>query len=173
MKTASFRECLTGKVFPRDTRETICFTILSYLLHYILTHTIYTIIAHRCWWVLLRENPSHKPWELEIVIPTIFYTIACGFSLTPTFPFPYHWEVDSPNTYHTLLECSVRFWCYWKALEEARLWLTQLGILRDPENYIRHGFEKPYWSMSLEGFGVSGRLGLEGLLLTYVSQLIV
>ena len=26
-----------------------------------------------------RENPSHNPWELEIVIPIILYTIHCGF----------------------------------------------------------------------------------------------
>ena len=118
-----FCECLTSKVFPRDTHETVCFVILSYLLHYILTYTIYIIIIYRCWGVLLRENPSHKSWELEIVIPTIFYTIAHGFFSTPTSPFLYNWEVDSPNTYHTLSECSVRFWCCWKVLEEARLWL--------------------------------------------------
>ena len=66
------------------------------------------------------KNPSHKPWELEIVIPTIFYTIGCGFSLTLAFPFSYPWEIDSLNTYYTLSECSVRFWCYWEALEEAK-----------------------------------------------------
>ena len=80
-------------------------------------YTIYTHITHRCWGVFLRENPSHKPWELEIVIPTFLYTFACGFSSTTTSPFPYHWEVDSPNTYHTLLECSMRFGAagkYWK-----------------------------------------------------------
>ena len=26
-----------------------------------------------------RENPSHNPWEWEIVIPTILYTIYCSF----------------------------------------------------------------------------------------------
>ena len=35
------------------------------------------------------------------------------------------------------------------------------------------GSEKPCWSRSLEGLGTTGRLGLEGLLLTHVSQLIV
>ena len=139
MKTASFRECFTGKAFPQDTHEIVYFAILSYLLHYILTHTIYTIITHRCWGVLLREDLSHKPWKLEIVIPTILYTIACGFSSTPTSPFPYHWEVDSPNTYHTLSECLVRFWHSWEELEEARLWRMQSGVLRDPESYTRHG----------------------------------
>ena len=28
--------------------------------------------------------------EIEIVMPTYLYTIACGFSLTPTSPFQYH-----------------------------------------------------------------------------------
>ena len=77
-------------------------------------------LPHKCWGVLLRENPSQTPWVLEIVIPTILYTFACGIFSTPTSPFPYHWEVDNPNTYHTLLECQVRFWCCWEALEEAK-----------------------------------------------------
>ena len=134
METAGFREYLTGKAFPRDTRETFCFSRLSFLIHTFCAYTIYTYITHRCWEVLLRENPSHKPWELEIVIPTILYTIACGFSSTPTSSFPYHWEVDSPNIYHTFSECSVRFWCCWEALEEGRLWQMQSGVLRDLES---------------------------------------
>ena len=52
-----FCKCLAGKAFPRDTHETFCFAILSYLLHYILTHTIYTIIIHICWRVLLERKP--------------------------------------------------------------------------------------------------------------------
>ena len=131
---ASFCECLAGKPFPRDTCKTFCFAELSILIHSICTHTIYTHITHRCWGVLLRENPSHKPWELEIVIPTILYTIHCGFSLTLTYLFPYTWEVDSPNTYHILSKCQVRFWCYWEALEESRLWRMQSGVLWDPES---------------------------------------
>ena len=47
------------------------------------------------------------------------------------------------------------------------------SLLRDPESKTRQGFKKPYWSRSLEGLGTLGRLGLEGLLLTHVSQLIV
>ena len=103
--------CITSwETYSRDTRETFCFTELSYLIHTSFTHTIYTPITHICWGVFLRENPSHKHWELEIVIPTILYTITCGFSSTPTSPFPYHWEVNSPNTYHALSECQVSFW---------------------------------------------------------------
>ena len=120
METASFHDYLASKAFPRDTRKTFCFSELSFLIHSILIHTIYTPITHIYWGVLLRENPSYKPWELEIVIRTILYTITCGFSSTPTSPFPYHWEVNSPNTYHTLSECSMRFWCCWEVLEEAK-----------------------------------------------------
>ena len=47
------------------------------------------------------------------------------------------------------------------------------SLLRDPESYIKHGSKKPCWSRSLEGLGTEGRLGLEGLMLTHVSQLIV
>ena len=134
MEIAVFCKCLTGKAFLRDTHEIFCFAELSFLIHTFCTHTIYTHITHRCWEVLQRENLSHKPWELEIVIPTILYTIVCGFSSTPTSPFSYHWEVDSPNTYHALSECQVRFWCYWEALEEARLWRMQSGVLWDSES---------------------------------------
>ena len=56
------------------------------------------------------------------------------FHSTPTSPFLYPWEVDSPNTYHTHSECQVRFWCCWEALEEARLWRMQSDILRDLES---------------------------------------
>ena len=134
IKTTGFHKCLVGKAFPRDTHKTFCFAELSILIHSILIHTIYTPITHTCWGVLLRENSSHKPWELEIVIPTILYTIACGFSSTPNSPFSYHWEIDSPNIYHTLSECQVRIWCCWEAFEEARFWQMQLGALWDLES---------------------------------------
>ena len=120
METAVFHEYLANKAFLRDTRKTFYFARLSFLIHTFYAYTIYTHITHKCWGVLQRENPSHKHWKLEIVIPTYLYTFACRFSSTPTSPFPYHWEVDSPNTYHTLSKCSVRIWCCWEALEEAK-----------------------------------------------------
>ena len=129
--TVGFRDCLASKAFLWDTRKTFCFAELSFLIHIICTHTLYTHITHRGWGVLLRENPSHKPWELEIVTPTILYIIHCGFSSTPISPFPYTWEVDNPNTYHTFSECQVRFRCCWEALEEAKLWQMQSGGLWD------------------------------------------
>ena len=117
IETVVFRECLAGKAFSWDTRKTCCFAKLSFLIHTFCAYTIYTHITHRCWGVLLRENLSHKPWELEIVIPTILYTNTYGFSLTPTSPFLYHWEVDS-QTLTTLFQ-SVKWdfgvaWKYWK-----------------------------------------------------------
>ena len=134
METAVFHECLMGKAFLQDTRETFWFARLSFLIHTFCAYTIYTHITHRCWGVLLRENPSHKPWELEIVIPICLYTFAYGFFSTPTSPFPYLWKVDSPNTYHTHSKCQVRFWCCWEVLEEAKLWRMQSGALRDPKS---------------------------------------
>ena len=44
--------------------------------HYLYTHYPYIIRS-----VFQRENPRYYPWELEIVIPTIIYTILCGFPL--------------------------------------------------------------------------------------------
>ena len=120
METVVFREYLAGKAFPRDTHETFCYASLYYLIHTFFTHTIYTHITHKSLGVLQRENPNQKPWELEIFIPTILHTIACGFSSTPISQFPYHWEVDSPNTYHTLSKCQVRIQCCLEALEEAK-----------------------------------------------------
>ena len=102
MDTVVSREYLAGKAFPRDTRETFCSTSLYYQIHTFCTHTIYTHITHKWWGELLRENPSKNTWELEIVIPTILYTFICGISSSPISPFPYHWKVDSTNTYHNL-----------------------------------------------------------------------
>ena len=107
MEITVSREYFAVKAFPRDTRETFCSARLYYLIHTFYTHTIYTHITHKWWREPLRENPSKNTWELEIVIPTILYTFVCGIFSSPTSPFPYHWEVDSPNTYHTFSECWV------------------------------------------------------------------
>ena len=113
---------LAGKTFPQDTHETFYYARLYYLIHTFCTYTIYTHITHK--WEgegePLRENPSKNTWELEIVIPTFLYTFVLGIFSSPTSPFPYHWEVDSPNTYHTLWECQVRSWCCWEVLEEVK-----------------------------------------------------
>ena len=120
METAVSREYLVGKAFLRDTRETFCSARLYCLIHTFCTLIIYTHITHKCDGELLRENPSKNTWELEIVIPKILYTFVCGISSSPTSPFPYHWEVNNPNTYHTIWEFPVRFWCCCETLEEAK-----------------------------------------------------
>ena len=101
MEIVGFRECLVDKAFPRDTREIFCFARLSFLIHSILTHTIYTSITHICWGVVLRKNSSHKPWELELLyplstqllvdfpqfLPLHFHTIERLIAQTLTTPF--------------------------------------------------------------------------------------
>ena len=78
MVTVGFCECLVGKAFPWDTRETFCFANLLYLIHpvphYIYQHYPQMLKSH-----FQRENPIHNSWEWEIVILTILYTIHCGF----------------------------------------------------------------------------------------------
>ena len=70
-----------------------CQTVISNS-HFLCLHYLYPHYPQ-----MLRSaaerNLSHKPWELEIVIPTYLYTFAYGFSSTPTSSFLYHWEIDS------------------------------------------------------------------------------
>ena len=42
-------------------------------------HYIYSHYSHIERSAFQRENPNHNPWELKIGIPTILYTIQCGF----------------------------------------------------------------------------------------------
>ena len=113
-------EYVAGKAFPQDTRKAFCSASLSSLKHTFCAYTIYTHITHKCEESFWEKNPSQTPWELEIVIITILYTFVLRISSSLTFPFPYHWEVDSPNTYHTLWECPMRFCCCWKILDETK-----------------------------------------------------
>ena len=132
METVVSREYLAGKAFLRDTHETFCSASLSSLIHTFCTHTIYTHFTHKWIGEPLKENPSKNTWELEIVIPTILYTFVCEISLSSTSQFPYHWEVDSPNTYHTLSECQVIIWCYWEALKEAKDGRCNIELVAGP-----------------------------------------
>ena len=224
MEIVVSRKYLAGKAFSRDTYETFCYARLYYLIHTFCAHTIYTHITDKWWRGLLRENPCKNTWELEIVIPTILYTFVYGISLSPTSPFPYHWEVDSINTYHTFWECHLRenpskstwelviiiptilytFVCgislspnspfpyhwevnstntyhtFWECQVRFLVLLGSIGRSKGWQMQHRaccgirgakkrHGSEKPCWSRSLEGLGTEGRLSLEGFLLTHVS----
>ena len=63
METGVFYEYLAGKAFSRDTRETLCFANLYYLIHTFYTHTIYsniptlpTIVEESFWEKTLAKN---------------------------------------------------------------------------------------------------------------------
>ena len=105
METAVSREYFAGK----PSRETPAkYSVLpNCAIWYTLSiPTLYTHITHKSWGVLQKENPSHKPWELEIVILTYLYTFACGFPQLLSLHFHIIERlIDSPNTYHTLSEC--------------------------------------------------------------------
>ena len=98
METTMSREYLAGKAFSRDIL--FCQPVQSDT-HFLCLHYLYPYYPQMKG-ELLRENPSQTPWELEIVILTILYTFVLRISSSFTSPFPYHWEVDSPNTCYTL-----------------------------------------------------------------------
>ena len=65
MVIASFHKCLPSKAFLRGTRKTFCFTNLSYLIHQVSIHTIYTHITHILKVVLFREKTLAITLESE------------------------------------------------------------------------------------------------------------
>ena len=65
MVIAGFNNCFVGKAFPQDTHEILCFANLSYLIHQVSTHTIYTHITHILKWVLFREKTLAITLESE------------------------------------------------------------------------------------------------------------
>ena len=126
--------CFASISWVRPSRETFCSTNLYYLIHIFCTHIIYTLITYNCGGVLLRENPSQKPWELEIAIHTYLYTFTCGFpQLLPrnfyiierlivqilTTPFQsVKWEFGAAGKYWKKSRMVNATWC----------------LLRDPES---------------------------------------
>ena len=117
MVIVGFREYLAGKAFLRDTRETFYFANLSYLIHQVSTHTIYTLITHILRGVLFKKKTLASLRVRDCHTHNSLHN-SLWFSSTPTSQFPNPWDVDSLNTYHTHPKCKVRFWCYWEALEE-------------------------------------------------------
>ena len=81
MTTWSFHECLVGKAFSWNTRETFYLTIFvmsvlpSLYPHYIYPYYPYIVRS------AFKEKTLTYTWELEIVILTIIYTFLCGFPL--------------------------------------------------------------------------------------------
>ena len=60
--------------FSQDTRETFCFANLSYLIHQVSTHTIYTHIIHILRGVLFREKTLATTFESERLLYPKFST---------------------------------------------------------------------------------------------------
>ena len=88
--------CFTSSSRVRTSRETFCFTKLYYLIHTFWTHTIYTLITHKCKGKLLREKPSKNTWELKSthlfvefphLLPLHFHTIERLIVQILTTPF--------------------------------------------------------------------------------------
>ena len=145
-----------GKALPWDTRKTFCSASLSSLIHTFCTHIIYMHFTHKWIGEPLRENPNKNTWELEIVLPTILYTIVYGISSSPTSPFPYDWEVDSPNTYQTFWECQVIFWCYWESLEEAKDGRCNMELVAGSGELDKTGFREVLLEYELGGLRYIG-----------------
>ena len=128
MVIANFRECFIDKAFPRDTRETFCFANLSYLIHQDSIYTIYTHITHILKGVLFREeNPSHYPWEWKIVIPTIMYTIHCGFPQLLPFHFQILEKLIAKTLTTPILSVKGGFGAAGKHWKKPFVWWMQLG----------------------------------------------
>ena len=77
MVTADFCEYFAGKAFPWDTREIFCFAILSYLMHQVSTHTIYTHIIHILRRVLFRVKTLAITLESERLLYPQSSTQSC------------------------------------------------------------------------------------------------
>ena len=82
---------------------------------------------------MLRSTSERKPKTNTLKVRDyhthISLHLCLWISSTPTSPFPYHWEVDSPNTYYTLSECQVKFWCCWEVLEEAKDGICNMELI--------------------------------------------
>ena len=130
METAVSREYLIGKAFPIDTHKTFSSASLYYLIHTFCTHTIYT---HKCWGVLLRENPSQTPWELEIIIPIYLYTYACGFPKLLPLHFHNIERLIAQTLTTPFLSVKWAFGVARKHWKKPRMADATWSLLRDPE----------------------------------------
>ena len=137
------------------------------------THTIYTLITHKC----KRGHSERKTLDRFSTIHTPIFQrenysslVRNHFSLF-TFPLPlsYLERRFVPKHNPHLFRVYRVFWSLGSfgdfPKEAGEAWWMQSDVLRDPKSQTRHGSEKPCQSRSLEGLSPLGRLGLEGLLL--------
>ena len=151
METAVSRKYLAGKAFPQDTRKTFCFARVSYLIHTSVP-TLYIPSLPTNDKECFREKTLATTLESQrLSLPTIFYIITCGFSSTPTSPFSYPGKVDSSNTYHTILECSMKFRCCWEVLEEAKDGKCNMELVAGSEELDKTQFREALLEQELGG----------------------
>ena len=114
----------------------------------------YTLSAPTLYIPTLLTNDKECFWEKTLANTLrvgnyhthISLHICLWISSTPTSPFPYHWQVDSSNTYHTLSECQVIVWCCWEALEEAKDGRCNMELVAGFEELDK----KRFWEVLLE-----------------------
>ena len=118
-----FRECLAGKAFPRDSRETICLEDFYVWLPYPSPILYILSLPTNVREAILREKPyigflQHTPIFLRESYSSLVRNHCSLFCI----PHHYHTLRGDlyPNTIHTFLECSECFWSCWEALEEAK-----------------------------------------------------
>ena len=137
------------------------------------THTIYTIVTHKC----KGDHSERKTLDKFFTIHTSIFqkesysSLVRNHSSLFSFPLPLSYLERRFVPKHNLLLFRVQrvFWSLGNfgdlPKEVGETWQMQSGVLWDPESQTRHGSKKPCWSRSLEGLGTLDRLGLEGLLL--------
>ena len=70
----------------------------------------------------------------------------------------------SLNTYYTLLECLVRFWCYWEVLEEAEDDRCNIELVAGSEELDKTQFQEVLLEQELGGLSYIGQIRLGGSL---------
>ena len=106
METAGFREYLMSKAFLRDTSEIVCFAELLFLIHIICTHTIYTLITHKCRGgylerKIVREvSTTHPP--IRESYPFLERNLCQSFLIPSPIVIPIEWRFLPKHYPHTL-----------------------------------------------------------------------
>ena len=171
METAVFRKQLACKAFPRGTCKTFCFARLLFLIHtFVPTLFIPTLPTN------VKECFREKTLVTNLESQRLLYP-HISIHLLVDFPqlLPLHFNTIERLIVQTLTKpfqsVQLCFSAVGKHQKNPRMADAKWSLLGDSESQTKHGSKKPYWSRSLKGLSTMGRLGLEGLLLTHVSQL--
>ena len=117
-----------GKGFPARYPRTILFCQFvicdtpGLYPYYIYPHYPYMLRS-----AFQRENLSHYPWEWKIVIPTILYTIHCGFPQLLPLHFQIHETLIAQTLTTHILSVKWGFGAAGKHWKKPFVWWMQLG----------------------------------------------